>query len=274
MNKGTNQKNLFLQYKKKNFAAVFSAVLLLYKTVLDEKLSFSYSHNKAYSFLMFGFIITLLPANALFLVYMPCWFHIETIRTRRRMKYDKESIYVISCSMYLFIMNVLFGFIMVLLIIQYWLPVGGYHLIEDYYGERHTTQRYCCCYMYGTFYKKYAMALAYLHILLPFWQHWLPPGWFVWLLPRGKLQGNGRLREQLHELLLKIAQYFVYPSLGKIATIDQVTTMLATSKNVLFPGHNHLLTTGVDDPSLIITLAGAPATIKVLGHQHWWLAGG
>ena len=45
---------------------------------------------------------------------------------------------------------------------------------------------------------------------------------------------------------------------GKIATIQQVTTMLihqvttmlATSKNVLFPCHNHLLTTGADDPSL------------------------
>ena len=34
------------------------------------------------------------------------------------------------------------------------------------------------------------------------------------------------------------------------ATIHQVTTMLAVSKNVLFPGHNHLLTTGIDDPSL------------------------
>ena len=33
-------------------------------------------------------------------------------------------------------------------------------------------------------------------------------------------------------------------------TIHQVTTMLATSKNVLFPGHNHLLATGTDDPSL------------------------
>ena len=40
--------------------------------------------------------------------------------------------------------------------------------------------------------------------------------------------------------------------------------MLATAKNVLFPGHNHLLTTGADDPSL----AGAWAIIKVLGHQH------
>ena len=35
--------------------------------------------------------------------------------------------------------------------------------------------------------------------------------------------------------------------------------MLATSKNVLFPGHNHLLTTGTDDPSL----AGTRAIIKV-----------
>ena len=52
-------------------------------------------------------------------------------------------------------------------------------------------------------------------------------------------------------------------TLRKKATIHQVTTMLATSKNVLFPGHNHLLTTGTDDPSL----AGAQAIIKVLGHQ-------
>ena len=28
------------------------------------------------------------------------------------------------------------------------------------------------------------------------------------------------------------------------------TTMLATSKNVLFPDHNHLLTTGTDVPTL------------------------
>ena len=30
-------------------------------------------------------------------------------------------------------------------------------------------------------------------------------------------------------------------------TIHQVTTMLSASKIVLFPGHNHLLTTGADD---------------------------
>ena len=46
--------------------------------------------------------------------------------------------------------------------------------------------------------------------------------------------------------------------------------MLATSKNVLFPGHNHLLTTSIDDPSL----ADAQVIIKVLGHQYQWLAGG
>ena len=56
-------------------------------------------------------------------------------------------------------------------------------------------------------------------------------------------------------------------ALRKKATIHQVTTMLATSKNVLFPGHNHLLTTGIEDPSF----AGARAIIKVSGHQYWWL---
>ena len=33
-------------------------------------------------------------------------------------------------------------------------------------------------------------------------------------------------------------------------TIHQVISMLATSKDILFPGHNHLLTTGTDDPTL------------------------
>ena len=33
-------------------------------------------------------------------------------------------------------------------------------------------------------------------------------------------------------------------------SIHQVITMLDTSKNVLFQGHNHLLTTGLDDSSL------------------------
>ena len=36
----------------------------------------------------------------------------------------------------------------------------------------------------------------------------------------------------------------------KKAIIHQVTTMLSTSKNVLFPCHNHLLTTGSDNLTL------------------------
>ena len=48
---------------------------------------------------------------------------------------------------------------------------------------------------------------------------------------------------------------------GQKAIIHQLATMLSTSKHVLFKGHNHLLTT-------------ARVIIKVLGHQHWWLAGG
>ena len=39
-------------------------------------------------------------------------------------------------------------------------------------------------------------------------------------------------------------------TLCKKATIHQVTTMLATPKNVLFPSHNHMLTTGTDHLTL------------------------
>ena len=46
--------------------------------------------------------------------------------------------------------------------------------------------------------------------------------------------------------------------------------MLATSKNVLFPGHNHLPNNSADDPSL----AGTWAIIKVSSHKYQWLAGG
>ena len=50
-------------------------------------------------------------------------------------------------------------------------------------------------------------------------------------------------------------------TLRKKDTIHQVTTMLTTSEKVLYLGHNHLLTTGTDDPSL----AGIRAVIKVSG---------
>ena len=53
-------------------------------------------------------------------------------------------------------------------------------------------------------------------------------------------------------------------------SIRQVTTMLATSKNLLFPGHNHLLTTGTDDPILWLL----PAYQRVKGQQDPWLSGG
>ena len=43
---------------------------------------------------------------------------------------------------------------------------------------------------------------------------------------------------------------FTQATLCNKTTIHQVTTMLATSQNVLFPGHNHLLTTGTDDLTL------------------------
>ena len=56
---------------------------------------------------------------------------------------------------------------------------------------------------------------------------------------------------------------------GRSATIHQVTIMPSISKNVFFPGHNHLLTTGADDS----LLAGTRAITKVLHHQHRWLAG-
>ena len=36
----------------------------------------------------------------------------------------------------------------------------------------------------------------------------------------------------------------------KKVTMHQVTTMPATAKNVRFPGHNHLLTTSTDNPTL------------------------
>ena len=38
--------------------------------------------------------------------------------------------------------------------------------------------------------------------------------------------------------------------LAKKATIHQLTTMLTTSKNVLFPSLNRLLTTGAVDPTI------------------------
>ena len=54
------------------------------------------------------------------------------------------------------------------------------------------------------------------------------------------------------------------------ATIHQVATMLATSKNVLLPGHKHLLT-----PVLMTRhFDYRPNASEMKGHQYLWLAGG
>ena len=58
--------------------------------------------------------------------------------------------------------------------------------------------------------------------------------------------------------------------LGNKATIHHLTTMLATYKNVLFPGLKHLRITGADD----MTLWLSPEHQRVKGHQYKWLAGG
>ena len=44
-----------------------------------------------------------------------------------------------------------------------------------------------------------------------------------------------------------VARVATGPSDAQNYIIHQVSTMLATPKSVLFPGHNHLLTTGTDD---------------------------
>ena len=51
-------------------------------------------------------------------------------------------------------------------------------------------------------------------------------------------------------VMFKVFVHLCFHSLCKKTNIHQVTTMLATANNVVFPGHNHLLTIGTDDPSL------------------------
>ena len=61
---------------------------------------------------------------------------------------------------------------------------------------------------------------------------------------------------------------FIMPgALREKDIIHQVTTMLATSKTVLFPGHKHLLTTGADAPT--------PWLLLECQQEIWrWLHGG
>ena len=62
----------------------------------------------------------------------------------------------------------------------------------------------------------------------------------IWLIILCKSWAN-------RSMVLKHASWI---TLGKKATIHQLTTMLSISTNVLSPSHNHLLTTGADDPTL------------------------
>ena len=55
------------------------------------------------------------------------------------------------------------------------------------------------------------------------------------------------LSPALLSVILNVRQHI---TLGKKTIIHQVTTILVTSKNVLFPGHNHLQTAGADDMTL------------------------
>ena len=59
-------------------------------------------------------------------------------------------------------------------------------------------------------------------------------------------------------------------------TIHLVTTMLAASENVLFPGYDHLLTTGTDDSTFSLSPERQRAIVKVImnGHEYWWLSSG
>ena len=88
-----------------------------------------------------------------------------------------------------------------------------------------------------------------------------PFGYYIWrdcrrlntyLLQKIEHQPIGECRRR-KMLLSHTAQ--------KKVTIHQVTTMFATSKNVLFPGHNHLPTTGPDDSTL--NIAQVPAWITI-----------
>ena len=58
------------------------------------------------------------------------------------------------------------------------------------------------------------------------------------------MHGTSASKVSVH---VHVRQYF---SLAKTVSIHQVSTMLATSKNILLQSPKHLLTTSADDPSL------------------------
>ena len=54
-------------------------------------------------------------------------------------------------------------------------------------------------------------------------------------------------------------------TLRKKASIHLVTTMLATSENVLFPGHSHLQTTSTDEPTLWLLPVASESNNQCVG---------
>ena len=86
------------------------------------------------------------------------------------------------------------------------------------------------------------------------WPQKVPQG-FVWVCmgailmlssPRvhlSQITRNGNLPNLERKMTIE-------PSLHKKSIIHHVTTMLATSKNAIFPGHNQQLIISTDDPSL------------------------
>ena len=68
-----------------------------------------------------------------------------------------------------------------------------------------------------------------------------------------------------------LSRFIPRPSVRKKAPIHEVTTMLAISKKVLFPGHNHLLTTGTDD--LALWLSPERQRVICTGVSRWLWSG-
>ena len=62
----------------------------------------------------------------------------------------------------------------------------------------------------------------------------------------------------------------LYCRLGKKATINQLTTMLTTSKNVLFPGHNHPANHLYWWPDTLIITRVPVATVWVCVFNDTW----
>ena len=83
------------------------------------------------------------------------------------------------------------------------------------------------------------------------------------------VQTQSKVLKDIADLFGEIDSLIVWYTTAQKATIHQVITMLSTSKNVIFPDHNHLLTTSTDNFTLIITLSVGSSVLVV---SKWlWL---